>query len=392
MLDFTWAVAGPIATKMLAMHGATVIKVESNLRLDGTRIAPPFRPKIGRNRSAYYTDLNNTKYSVTLNLNHPEAKGVIHRLVPWADVVIENFSPGIMERWGLGYEDLVKLNPDVIMLSSTMQGREGPHAAHVGLGPTLGGLVGLNHFTGWPDREPVGITSPYTDVIGPWFAGVAVMAALEQRDRTGQGQHVDLSQYEAAIHMLAPAFLDYAANGRVQTRVGNRSSYWAPHGAYRCQSEDRWVALAVTSDGEWERFTKAIGDPAWARDPRFRSNASRLHHADGLDPMVEAWTVSREAEAVARLLQAAGVPAGVVATARELHADPTLKAMGQFVQVDHPEIGPHAHTHPSFWLESTPAQFRPAARIGEHNEWVYKELAGLPDEVYTRLQKAGVFQ
>ena len=397
VLDFSWAVAGPMTTKTLAVHGATVVKVESNLRLDGPRVAPPFRGKPGRNNSAYYTDINTSKYSITLNMTRPEGIDVAKRLVAWADIVAENFSPGVMGRWGLAYPDLKRIKPDIIMISSSMQGAAGPNATHPGLGQTLGALVGINHFTGWPDREPLGLAIPYTDVISPWFAATALLAALEHRDRTGEGQWIDVSQFETAVHMLAPAFIDYAANGRIQQRVGNRSPYWSPHGVYRCKGDSPqgdWVAIAVTSDEEWEGFRRAIGasGEGWTRDERFETTLGRVRHAGDLDALVEQWTVDLTPDEAVERLQAERVPSSVVATARELHADPQLAHIGQFVQVDHPRIGPHAHTHPAFWLSETPAAFRPGALIGEHNELVYKTFIDMPDDEYARLADDGVFQ
>ncbi len=419
VLDFSWAVAGPLATKMLAVHGATVVKVESNLRLDGTRVGPPFRGKPSRNGSAYYTDINASKLSVTLNMGHKDALDIARRLVQWADVVAENFSPGVMDRWGLGYKDLKKIKPGIIMASSSMQGAGGPNASHIGLGQTLGALVGINHFTGWPGREPIGMAHPYTDVISPWFAASAVIAALEHRDRTGEGMWIDVSQFEAAIHMLAPAFLDYAANGRNEERLGNRSPYFAPHGVYRCKGPSKdsglaslespqgdWVALAVTTDAEWDGLRRALGPsmdsglaplgsgqvPAWAAEEHLQTNLGRLRNADELDRLIEAWTVTLTPEEAVERLQREGVPSSVVATARELHADPQLAHMRQFVQVDHPRIGPHAHTHPAFWLSETPAELRPGALIGQHNDLVYKRFLGMSDEEYKRLTEAGVLQ
>jgi len=395
VLDFSWAVAGPLTTKMFAVHGATVVKVESNLRLDGTRVGPPFKDKPSRNGSAYYTDINTTKYSITLNMTHKKALEIAKRFVKWADVVAENFTPGVMDRWGLGYKDLVKLKPDIIMVSSAMQGATGPNAKAFGLGQTLGALVGINNFVGWADREPIGMTHPYTDVISPWFAASALLAAIEQRDRTGRGQWIDVSQFETAIHMLAPGFLDYAANGHNQERTGNSSAYWAPHGVYHCKGDSPqgdWVALAVTGDTEWEGFKRAAGNPAWTKDSRFETNLGRMNHVADLERDAERWTSTLTPdEAVARL-QREHVPSAVVATARELHADPQLKASGTFVEIDHPRIGPHPHTHPSFHLSETPARLRPGALIGEHNELVYKQFLGMSDDEYQALAQEGVVQ
>ena len=314
--DFAWAVAGPLVTKMLAVHGATVVKVETNHRLDGTRVGPPFRGRPSRNGSAYYTDINPGKLSVTLDLRKPEALAVAKRLCRWADVVNENFSPGIMARWGLGYDDLAVEKPSTIMLSSSMQGADGPHAKHPGIGATLGALVGVNHFTGWPDAEPVGVARPYTDTIAPWFGAAAVLAALEHRDRTGEGQHIDLSQYEATMHMIAPTLLDHTVNGAAPGRVGNASPSAAPHGAYRCRDskeapdggQDEWVAIAVASEEQWAGFKRALDGEAWVEEERFQTALGRVAAGEEIDALVEAWTSRRTAGEAVELLQAQACP------------------------------------------------------------------------------------
>ena len=398
--DFAWAVAGPLVTKVLAVHGATVVKVETNHRLDGTRVGPPFGGKPSRNRSAYYTDINPGKLSITLDLRKPEGVEVAKRLCRWADVVNENFSPGIMARWGLGYDDLAAENPSIIMLSSSMQGADGPRATHPGLGATLGALVGINHFTGWPDAEPVGVARPYTDTIAPWFGAVAVLAALEHRDRTGEGQHIDLSQYEATTHMIAPALLDHTVNGASPGRVGNASPGAAPHGAYRCRaSEDapdggqgEWVAIAVTSEEQWAGFKRALEGEAWVEEERFQTALGRVAAGEEIDALVEAWTSRRTADEAAALLQAQGVPAAEVADGRILHADPQLAHFGTLAKVDHSRIGPHHVTHPAFRLSETPAAIGQGALISEHTEHVLKDFLGLSDADYAALEGSGVLQ
>jgi crotonobetainyl-CoA:carnitine CoA-transferase CaiB-like acyl-CoA transferase len=389
--DFSWAVAGPVATKYLAFFGADVIKVESHTRLDGPRIAPPFKGKPGRNNSGYFADHNGSKRSVSLNLKDPRGVDLAKRLVAWADVVCENFAPGVMARWRLSYEDLVRIKPDTIMLSSSMQGQDGPHADHPGFGITLQALVGLNHFTGWPDRDPLGPGEPYTDMIGPWFAASAILAALEYRDRTGKGQYIDISQFETTLHFLAPALLDYAANGNEGGRLGNHSPYFAPHGVYRCAGEDRWCAIAVTNDDEWEGLVAAMGAPEWARAERFENILGRMRHEAELEANLEAWTRERPAEEVMELLQRHGVPAGLVANGRDLVEDPHLQARDHFRSVAHPTMGSYLADAPAFALSESPAQIGPAPLLGQHNEEVYCGLLGLSEADFRQWEEEGVF-
>ena len=315
-------------------------------------------------------------------------------------MVNENFSPGIMARWGLGYDDLAVEKPSTIMLSSSMQGADGPHAKHPGIGATLGALVGVNHFTGWPDAEPVGVARPYTDTIAPWFGAAAVLAALEHRDRTGEGQHIDLSQYEATMHMIAPALLDHTLNGAAPGRVGNASPSAAPHGAYRCRDSKRrrmaartnGVAIAVASEQQWAGFKRALDGEAWVEEERFQTALGRVAAGEEIDALVEAWTSRRTAGDAAELLQAQGVAAAAVADGRGLHADPQLAHLGVLAEVDHPRIGPHRVTHPAFRLSGTPAKIGQGALIGEHTEHVLKDFLGLSESEYAALEAAEALQ
>ena len=236
--DFCWAVAGPVTTKFLAVLGAEVIKVESRSRLDGSRLGTPFlEGKPGVNKSGYFTNHNMSKLSIRLDMTKPEARDIARRLVATSDVVTESFSAGVIGRWGLDYQELSKVKPDLVMISLTMQGQTGPYATHVGFGRTLSGLAGIDHLTGWPEGNPGGPNQPYTDLVVPWFGATAVMTALRHRDQTGRGQYIDLAQLETALHFLAPAILQYSANGQVMNRDGNRSDSAAPHGVYPCQGE-----------------------------------------------------------------------------------------------------------------------------------------------------------
>ena len=394
VLDFTWGVAGPLTTKYLADYGATVVRVESPARPCGTRVSPPFQDRVpGVDRAGYFAFFNANKYSLSLNLNHPRATEVLNRLVGWADIVAESYSPGTMEKWGLDYEKLREVKPDIIMLRSSSQGQDGPHASFSAFGIPLVGLAGFSHFTGWPDGSCLPLPSAYSDLISPRFAAAALAAALDYRRRTGEGQYLDQSQLESALQFLAPAILDYEANGTVARRVGNRDPYAAPHGAYRCLGEDRWCAIAVTNEDEWRAFCEVIGAPAWTSEERFQTLAGRKMHEDELDRLVETWTEAQRAEDVMVMMQAAGVPAGVVQNAEDLFKDPQLAHREHFAVLDHPEIGPYHIATSCFRLsECSNKPTSPAPLLGEHNEFVLEQFLGMSKDEIADLVAEGVLE
>ncbi|MFQ5826279.1 MAG: CaiB/BaiF CoA transferase family protein, partial [Dehalococcoidia bacterium] len=266
--DFSWNAVGPIMGSYLAKHGATVVKVESIHRLDSMRTSPPFLGgKVDPDLSACFPYLNHGKYGVTLDLRHPRAREVARRLAAWADIMLDAFTPGTMKKWGLSYEEVREINPGIIYLSTCNQGQTGPHARQPGFGTQLTALSGITHITGWPDRWPAFPFAAHTDFVSLRFGFAALIAALEYRERTGKGQYLDLSQHEASLHLMAPAILDYEVNGRVASRMGNRSPSATPHGVFPCRGDDRWCALTVGSDEEWQAFCRALGEPEWSQDP-----------------------------------------------------------------------------------------------------------------------------
>jgi crotonobetainyl-CoA:carnitine CoA-transferase CaiB-like acyl-CoA transferase len=392
--DFSWAAVGPLLTKYLGDHGATVVRVESASNPDIMRTNAPYRDgQPGINRSTYYAIINPNKYSMALDLNHPQGPGVARRLVAWADVVVENFTAGIMEKWGLGYEELVRVKPDIIMVRSCNQGQTGPHARHPGLGFMLVGLTGFLHFTGWPDGDPVPLPVAYTDLITPRFGVVALLAALDHRRRTGQGQCIDLSQLETGLHFLAPPLLDYVVNEREGGRNGNADPDAAPHAAYRCKGDDRWCVIAVCTNEEWDAFCGVLGNPAWTREARFSSLLGRKENEAELNRLIEEWTVHFTPEEVMHRMQAAGVPAGVVQSSKDLRQDPQLAHRGYFWTLEHPETGPTTYLGQPFVLSRTPAEGRmPSPCLGEHTELVCRELLDMHDDEFIRLLGEGVFQ
>jgi len=391
--DFSWVGVGPITISYLAQQGAEVVRVESSKRPEALRVTPPFRGKTTHvNRSAYFANFNANKYGMCLNLNHPKAREVARRLVMWADVVAEAFTPGTMAKWGLGYDDLVKIKPDIIMFSTCQQGQTGPHASLPALGTQLVSLAGFTYMTGWPDRAPAGPYGPYTDIPAPYFAAVAILAALRHRRKTGKGMHIDVAQFETGVLFLAPLVLDYFANGTVAGRMGNRCRHAAPHGVFPCKGEDRWCFIAAYTDDEWKALCKAMGKPGWIRSNKFATLLSRKRNEDELERLIAEWSVNFDAYELMQKLQDAGVPAGVLQTGEDLHNDPQLKHRQYLHQLEHPEIGLHCYDGLPFKLSKTPSELKmPAPLLGQHTEYVCTKLLGMSDEEFVTLMAEGVF-
>ncbi len=382
VVDFTWHLTGPLTTKHLSDLGAEVIIVESRRRPGWARGAP---------RTSSTDQFCTGKLSITLNTRDPRGLELVKRLIAKSDIVVENFAGGAMKRMGLSYEVLKEIKPDIIMLSSSMQGQTGPYYNHPGSGHKLTALAGFNNILGWPDRQP-GWIAAYTDFIAPRYNIIAIMAALEYRRRTGKGQYLDMSQYEASIQFMAPLILDYTVNRRIAGRMGNQCPYAAPHNAYRCQGEDRWCAIAVFTDQEWESFCKTIGNPALAKDPRFATLQARKKNEEELDRLVTEWTIRHSAEEVMNMMQAAGIAAGVVETGEDLlDKDPQYKHRQTFREVEYPGIGKYrSQVGAHFLLSKYPYELKRAPLLGEHNEYVFKGILGIPDDEFDKLVKEGV--
>jgi benzylsuccinate CoA-transferase BbsF subunit len=398
VIDFTWVGVGPLLTKYLADFGAEVIRIESRTHLDSFRYAPPFvegTPDI--ERSGHFLNLNTSKYHVTLNLNHPQGRELARRLIAKADVVAENFTSHVMEKWHLTYEDLRQVKRDLVMISLSMEGRTGPHREALGFGTVLQAAAGLAHVTGWPDQPPSVPGVAYTDWTTPFFGLVALLAALDYRRRTGQGQHIDVSNLEVGVNCLETAILDYTVNGRLQMRAGNE---WmvgdlpgtAPHGVYRCQGDNRWCAITVWNDQEWRAFCEVLGHPPWTREPRFATVLRRVKHRHELNALIETWSSQQRAEDIMHRLQSVGIAAGVVQSAEGLACDPQLAHRGQSIFLDHPEVGVQRYDMPAFHLTASPAQLRPVPTLGQHNPYVFKELLRLSDTEYESFEHDGVFE
>jgi benzylsuccinate CoA-transferase BbsF subunit len=393
ILDFTWYGVGPVTTKYLADNGADVIRIESAARLDGLRLAPPWKEaKPGVNNSQFFASYNTSKKGITLDMRKPRAREIFLRLLPWADVVAESFTPKTLRQWELDYEVLRKLKPELIMLSTCMQGQTGPHRDYPGFGNLMAALAGFYYIAGYSESQLCPPYGAYTDFIAPRFSACALIAALDYRRRTGKGQYIDMAQYEAALHNLAPALIEYFATGNVLGPSGNRSTRFAPHGAYRCADEDgheRWLALAVASDHEWREMLKALGSPAV--DPCLETMLGRLEHRDLLDSFLVQLLRGRQAEELTATLQAAGVSAYPVQNCLDLHQDPNLKAFDYWHWLDHATMGPSPYEGLQHHLSRTPGRLRsPAPSLGQHNDEVLSSLLGMSTAEIQQLKEEQV--
>ncbi|MCH8950352.1 MAG: CoA transferase [Chloroflexi bacterium] len=393
VLDFTWVMAGPAATRVMADYGATVVRVESTTSIDTARGLAPFQNgEAGPENSGLFQNMNAGKLGMTLDLTKEEGRAVARDLVRWADVVTESFSPKAMRGWGLDYDSLRKLNPDVIMLSSNLFGQTGPLAMFAGFGTMGAAIAGFNTVIGWPDRDPA-MVGAYTDYIAPRYTVAAILAALDHRDRTGQGQYIDFSQAEASLHFLTPALLDYAVNGRVQGREGNRDPHMAPHGVYPAAGDNRWVAIAVRDDEQWRALCDVIGQPGLASDKRFATLAERLANQDELDAIVSEWTREREKGEAETLLQARGVAAHAVQDSADALRDPQLVYRGHFVELPHEIHGTTTVEGSRFRLSRTPAKIeRAGPTFGQHNQHILETILGYSQERIVELAVASVLE
>ncbi|MDD5337979.1 MAG: CoA transferase [Dehalococcoidales bacterium] len=395
ILSYSWAVVGPLTMKFFADHGATVIRIESSIRPCTMRSSAPYKDnQPGLNRGGYFTYYNGNILSFTINMNHPKAKDISRRLVEWCDVFMENYTPGVMERWGLDYENLKKIKPDIIMLRQSGYGSSGPYKNLPAFGMVLGPIAGMPNFIGWPGKEPLPVgVSAYTDCISPRFATAALIAALDHRKRTGKGQLLDLSQFETAISFILPGLLDYVATGQEPERIGNSSPYAAPHAVFRCKGDDRWCTIVVNTEQEWCDFCSEIGQPGLVSDPWFDTLEHRKQNEDALNIIIADWTVRLTPEEVMTRLQSAGIAAGVVENAKDNLDDPQLKTRNIYWPMQHPEMGNFTHLGQSFQLSKTPAKaYSPAPLLGEHTEAICTELLGMSDEEFVGLMQEGVFE
>ncbi len=390
VLDFCWVGAGAFVTKLLADLGAEVIKIESRARPDNLRLSPPFRPGAeGLEGSGYFASRNSNKKSFALDMRTPQAQAFARELASRADILTSNFRPGVLERWGLAYEDVRVANPSIIHLTMPMQGADGPHRSYIGFGSTISALAGLVHLSGRPDRPPIGTGTHYPDhVPNPGHALVALLAALRHRDRTGEGQAIEVSQLESTVNVLGPAIIE-AGLGDPPRRMGNRVPTASPHGTFPC-ADDRWIAVSCQRDEDWETLARVLGLDAALDDPRFGTLAGRKAHEDDLEALVTGATHGRDVTDLVRQLRGAGVPAAPVNSSRDVLVDPDLVERGYWQKVDHPVIGRMAVAGPPFRIDGERAELRPAPLLGQDTHAVAREVLGLEDDEIDRLIEQGV--
>ena len=395
VVDFTWAAAGPITTRHLADYGATVVKIESTRHPDSLRVGPPFVDGIpGINRSGFFAQFNPNKLSATIDMTSPAGRDVARRLIlEWADVVVDSFTPRVMPGWGLAYEDLRQTRPDLIMLSTCMQGQTGPYRDYAGFGDQGAALSGFFMLNGWPDRDPATPNGAYTDMATPHFGAAALLAALDYRARTGQGQHIDLSQIECGVHFLSAEVLEYTVRGEVPRRMANRSLRAAPHDVFPVLGDDCWIAIACETDAQWTALVRVMGSPAWAVAPEYATLKGRLADQATLAAHLAEWTAPQDGAILQEQLLTAGVPAGSVRKALELFEDPQLVYRNHFLPLDHSEMGVWKYDELGFKLSESPSQLRTAAPLlGQHTEMVLKEFLGYSDAEYQGLLACGALQ
>ncbi|MEM9565679.1 MAG: CoA transferase [Actinomycetota bacterium] len=409
ILDFMWVMAGPGSTRVLADQGATVVRIESSIRIETARTIGPFiNDEGGAENSGLFNNMNAGKLGMTLDVNNPASRPVIEDLVRWADVVTESYSPRAMRAWGLDYEALRAINPDIIMASTCLFGQSGPLSSLAGFGTMGASMSGFYSMTGWPDRPPAGVAGAYTDYIAPKYLSAVLLSALEHRDRTGEGQYIDMSQAEASMAFLAPAVLDYEVNGRQAPTPGNRHPQMAPHGAFptaepagasgngdtsdgeAADGEEQWITIAVTGDDEWRTLCGLAGlaDELAALDL-----AGRQAREDELEELLAAWTADQDGYELQERLQAAGIAAHMIQASAALTVDPQLSHRNHFQEVAHADHGTFWVEGPRFTMSRTPVELTDAGpSLGQHTFDVLLGILGYDDEALGEVAAAEVLQ
>jgi len=393
VLDFSWVWAGPFCTLQLAHLGAEVIRVETSKRPCINRVIPPYaQGKPGVNRAGSFNQWNQGKRSLQLDLSKPQAAEVARQLAHHCDVAVENFAPGVIDRFGVGYPALRAVKPDLIMLSISGYGQTGPYARFVSYGLMIASHCGLHTVSSYDGDGPRELGISYADPTTGVFGAGLIGAALIHRDRTGQGQHIDLSMLESMEMVMPEALLEYAINGREPRPMGNHDRWMAPHNCYKTRGDaEHWVTIAVGAEEEWRALCAAIGQPAMADDPRFRNAAARKHNEADLDRIITAWTQERDRWDITEMLQRAGVAAIPTYTNEDVAKDRHMRERGFLVELPHPETGPYAHAGVPWTMSRTPCKVRrPAPRLGEDTDYVLGEILGYSPDKIAELHDTGI--
>lgn len=389
ILDFSHIAAGPYGTLQLGYFGAEIIKVESATHMDGWRTRDGNADK---EESRPFADHNKNKLSVCINLKHAKGVELVRKLVSYCDVVVENFSFGVMERLGLSYEILKESRPDLVMVSLQGLGRTGPRRDWVTWGPSLMPLSGMTYLWNHPDApEPVGSQTSYPDYVVGLHAALSILAALNLRDKSGLGSHIEISQVEVTASLIGSAFTEFSLTGSNPEIRGNHNPYHCPHGCYRCDGEDRWCVIDVTSDEEWRSLVKLIGRNDFLNEPDLNSLGGRRARARELDDVISQWTIVRSPREVMEACQESGIPAGIVANGEDIANDPNLIARGFFVDTNHPKQHDLKLPGVAVQLSRTPGSVRtPAPLLGQHTEEVLSRILGMEATEIEFLKTEGV--
>lgn len=414
--DFTWVWAGPFCTLLLSMMGAEVIKFESKKRLDVQRYLPPFAyadPAVhaafvewlesgalegkpfaygppGPDQADHFNQLNMSKLGVTLDLSRPEAAEIVKRVVVVSDVVVENYAPRVMKGLGLDYDSLKEVRPDIIYISMSGTGAVGPDRDFVLYGGPQVSLSGLSSLTGYSGGPPRTLPLSYGDPLAALHGAFSILAALHHRRNTGEGQHIDFSQWESTINLLPEGVMEYMMNGRLLPRMGNHDAIMAPHDVFPCKGDDKWIAIAVGSEEEWQGLCDAMGNSDWTKREEFADMYSRWQNQNELNRHLSEWTANFEACELMSLLQGVGVAATPSLNNAELVNDSHLKERGFFANIDHPATGPGIQPKPGIHFSETPSRFCRAPLLGEHNQRVLGELLGMNAQDIEQLVAVGV--
>jgi benzylsuccinate CoA-transferase BbsF subunit len=380
IIDFGWAAAAPRATCLLADMGAEVIKVETRKRPDPVRFGPDNLARDPEMDPLFHS-INRNKLGILLNLTTPEGVDLIKQLVGVSDVVVENFSPGVMKRFGLDYDALKKVKSDIIMVSFPGVGAEGPLSNVVTYGPSLAGLAGMDSLIGYEGERVLGMQQAYADINAALFGAWAIQVSLLHRERYGEGQRIEVAQIEALLSTMPQPLMEADLNNRIFSTIGNTNSMMAVHNNYPCAGEDKWVSIAILSDHEWKRFCRAMGSPAWTQKAEYADHFKRMENRKELDERIAAWTADKTSQEVMALLQAAGVAAAPCADTEERYFDPHFQEREVIVNVEHPVTGVDFVPKVVCNLSETPGEIRrPAPLLGEHNPYVFGELLGISEE------------
>ncbi len=392
VLDFGWVLAGALPGMILADMGAEVLKVETRQRMDYMRLG---RPIVGDEpdpeQHPLFHNVNRGKLSIALNTTKPEALDLIKNLVTHCDVVVENFSPGVMHRLGLGYDVFSAIKPEIVMASISSNGQTGPLRDLRAYAPSIGALSGLDSTLGYEGERPLGLKHAYADIAGALHSVFAIVSALHQKERTGQGQYIDVSMLRATVATMGAGLMEYEMTGRVMGTKGNFDPVMAPYGNYACQGDDAWVSIAVRTEEEWQGLKLAIGNPSWCEEERFASRYSRLQNRQDLDSNLATWTRERAAGEITELLQANGVAAIPVMGAEDRLFNPHFQERGLYSDIEHPSLGAEPIYNIMWNLNKTPPSIlRHAPLLGEHNQQIFGGLLGMEKEEIARLEEGQV--